>query len=142
MHAFFWPVSDIACSLQTLTGLFIAANMAINGTITVGTYLAYAGLVGWLIWPMRNLGRLIVQTSTGLVSFGRVKEIIKQKREPLTEGISTNLSQPIRGDIIFDKVGFAYENNPTRTARCQFFVPTGASGSITGFYWLWKDHAG
>jgi ATP-binding cassette subfamily B protein len=54
-----------------LTGFVIGALMAINGQITVGTYLAYAGLVVWLIWPMRNLGRLIVQTSTGIVSFSR-----------------------------------------------------------------------
>ena len=86
MHSLFWPISDIACSFQLLVGYFMAATMAINGEITVGTYVAYAGLVGWLIWPMRNLGRLIVQTSTGLVSYGRVMEIIKQKREPLTEG--------------------------------------------------------
>ena len=46
--------------------------MVINGEITIGTLLAYLGLVGWIIWPMRNLGRLIVQTSTGMVSFGRV----------------------------------------------------------------------
>ena len=45
---------------QLLAGFLVGAYMAINGTITVGTYLAYAGLVIWLIWPMRMLGRLIV----------------------------------------------------------------------------------
>ncbi len=131
MHAFFWPVSDIVCSFQTLTGLFIAATMAINGTITVGTYLAYAGLVGWLIWPMRNLGRLIVQTSTGLVSFGRLKEIIKQKREPLTEGIYQP-GQPIRGAMIFDKVGFAYENNPPVLQDISFSCQPGQVVALLG----------
>ena len=83
MHSLFWPISDILCATQLLAGYVIGAIMAINGQITVGTYLAYAGLVVWLIWPMRNLGRLIVQTSTGMVSFGRVVDIIKEDREPL-----------------------------------------------------------
>ncbi len=131
MHALFWPISDIACSIQTLTGLFIAATMAINGTITVGTYLAYAGLVGWLIWPMRNLGRLIVQTSTGLVSFGRVKEIIKQKREPLTEG-NYQPERPIRGEMVFDKVGFAYENNPPVLQDISFSCQPGQIVALLG----------
>ncbi len=74
MHSLFWPMSDILCGFQMLAGFFVAALMAINGTITVGTYLAYAGMVIWLIWPMRNLGRLIVQMSTGLVSYGRVTQ--------------------------------------------------------------------
>jgi ATP-binding cassette subfamily B protein len=131
MQAFFWPISDIACSFQTLTGLFIAAMMAINGTITVGTYMAYAGLVGWLIWPMRNLGRLIVQTSTGLVSFGRVKEIIKQKQEPLTEGRILP-DEPIRGEMIFDKVGFAYENNPPVLQDISFSCQPGQAVALLG----------
>jgi ATP-binding cassette, subfamily B, bacterial len=131
MQALFWPVSDIACSFQTLVGLFIAAMMAINGTITVGTYLAYAGLVGWLIWPMRNLGRLIVQTSTGLVSFERVKEIIKQKQEPLTEG-NYQPGQPIRGEMVFDKVGFAYENNPPVLQDISFSCKPGQVVALLG----------
>ncbi len=77
MHALFWPLSDILCGAQMIGGFLAAGLMAINGTISVGSYLAYAGLVVWLIWPMRMLGRLIVQTSTGLVSYERVMQIIK-----------------------------------------------------------------
>jgi ATP-binding cassette subfamily B protein len=92
-----------------LTGFFIGALMALNGEITVGTYLAYAGLVVWVIWPLRNLGRIIVQTSTGLVSFGRVLEILKEDREPVDEG--TYLPEgDVRGEIVFDGVSFRYED--------------------------------
>ena len=131
MHSLFWPVSDIACSIQMLTGYFIAATMAINGQITVGTYLAYAGLVGWLIWPMRNLGRLIVQTSTGLVSYGRVMEIIKQKREQLETG-SHRPVQPIKGELVFDKVGFSYENNPPVLQDVSFTCRSGQVVALLG----------
>jgi ATP-binding cassette subfamily B protein len=131
MQSLFWPISDIVCSFQTLTGFFIAATMAINGQITVGTYIAYAGLVGWLIWPMRNLGRLIVQTSTGLVSYGRVMEIIKQKREPLTEG-SYLPNQPIRGELKFEKVGFSYENNPPVLQDVSFSCNPGQIVALLG----------
>ena len=54
--------------------------------ISVGTYLAYAGMVVYIIYPLRNLGRVIVQTSTGMVSYGRVMDIIKETREPLELG--------------------------------------------------------
>jgi ATP-binding cassette subfamily B protein len=76
----------------------------------VGTYLAYAGMVIWIIWPMRNLGRLIVHMSIALVSYGRVAEIIKEDREPLTEGAySPNGS--VRGEIVFRNVGFEYASD-------------------------------
>lgn len=111
MHALFWPVTDILCAGQLLFGYFMAATMAIRGDITPGTYLAYVGMVTWLIWPMRNLGRLIVQTSSGLVSFGRVLEILKQDREPLDQGSSLPAGD-LKGDITFDSVCFSYADAP------------------------------
>ena len=69
----------------------------------IGTYPAYVGLVVWLIWPMRNLGRIIVNTSTGLVSYERLMEIVKQEREPLTDG-RIKAEGPVRGEIVFDNV--------------------------------------
>lgn len=108
MHSAFWPLSDILCGFQMLSGFTLAAVMAINGTITVGTYLAYTGLLVWLIFPMRNLGRLVVQASTGLVSYGRVLEIVRQDREPLEQGLFQPQSN-VRGEIVFDSVRFEYD---------------------------------
>jgi ATP-binding cassette subfamily B protein len=131
MQSLFWPISDIVCSFQLLMGFFIAGTMAITGQITIGTYMAYAGLVGWLIWPMRNLGRLIVQTSTGLVSYGRVMVIIQQKREPLTEG-SYYPDKPLNGELVFDKVGFAYEDNPPVLTDISFTCKPGQVVALLG----------
>jgi len=57
---------------------------------------------------MRNLGRLIVQTSTGLVSFGRVLEVVKEDREPLDAGDFIPVHE-IEGQITFDCVSFEYD---------------------------------
>lgn len=112
IHSLFWPVSDIICGAQMLTSFFIGAIMALEGTISVGTYLAFSSLVIWIIWPMRGLGRLIVQTSTGMVSYNRVVEILKQEQEPLLEGEFTPDGN-VKGEIIFENVYFEYEkDNP------------------------------
>lgn len=110
MHSLFWPVSDIACAAQMLGGYMTGALMAINGEISVGTYLAYAGLVVWLIWPMRNLGRLIVQTSTGLVSFSRVLDIIRENREPIDKG-DYKPKEALIGELEFKDVCFEYQDS-------------------------------
>jgi ATP-binding cassette subfamily B protein len=136
MHALYWPVTDILCAWQMLAGFTVAALMAINGTITVGTYMAYAGMVIWIIWPMRNLGRLIVQMSTGMVSYGRVTEVIAEDREPLTEG-SCSPNGNLRGEIVFRDVYFEYDgsNKPVlrdisfRCAPGQAVALLGSTGS-------------
>lgn len=131
IHATFWPVSDLICGFQMLAGYLVGATMAINGEITVGTYLAYAGLVIWIIFPMRNLGRLIVQTSTGLVSYNRVTEILKQDRENLDEG-EIHPTTPAKGQIVFDHVRFEYEPGETTLEDISFTCEPGQVIALLG----------
>ncbi|GIV77866.1 MAG: ABC transporter permease [Litorilinea sp.] len=111
MHSLYWPTSDILCGAQMLGGFTVGALMAINGTISVGTYLAYAGMVILIIWPIRNLGRLVVEMSRGLVSFERVAEVIRQEREVMDEESFTPPAR-LRGEIVFDDVSFDYHQEP------------------------------
>ena len=131
MHSLFWPVSDILCGAQLIAGYLIGAMMAINGEISVGTYLAYSGLVIYIIYPLRNLGRIIVQTSTGLVSYSRVMDIIKEKREPLDQGDYTPQSN-LRGDFAFLNVGFEYEPGDQTLADINFSVKPGQVIALLG----------
>jgi ATP-binding cassette, subfamily B, bacterial len=112
MHSLYWPFSDILCSGQTLLVMAMGAFMAMRGEITLGTYLAIIGMVVWIVWPLRNLGRLIVQVSTGLVSYQRVADIIEEEREDVDSGHSELAEHDLRGDIVFQNVNFAYELSP------------------------------
>lgn len=132
MHSLFWPLSDIVLGLQMLGGFIFAGIMVINREITVGSYLAYVGLVVWLIWPIRNLGRLIVQTSTGLVSYGRLLEIVSVAREDLEIG-SFDTSKKINGEIEFKNVSFQYTDGDTEVLRnISFKVLPGQSIALIG----------
>ncbi|HEY4723591.1 MAG TPA: ABC transporter transmembrane domain-containing protein, partial [Anaerolineae bacterium] len=131
IHSLYWPITDILCATQMLAGYLIGAQMTITGTITLGDYVAYAGLVMWLIWPMRNLGRLIVQMSTGLVSYGRVIEIIKETREPLTEG-QVAPKDNVRGEMVFNHVDFAYEADSPILRDVSFRCEPGQAVALLG----------
>lgn len=112
LHSVYWPISDILSSFQLLFGLAVGALMVMDQAITIGTYMAYAGIIFWIIWPIRNLGRLVVQMSAGLVSYGRVMEIIQEQEEPLGLGEYEPSGAP-RGELSFDEVDFEYEaGNP------------------------------
>ena len=131
MHSLFWPVSDILCGIQILAGYLIGALMAINGEISVGTYVAYAGLVVYIIYPLRNLGRVIVQTSTGLVSYGRVMDIIKENREPLDLG-DYQPEGSLKGQFEFQDVTFEYEPGDHTLEQISFQVKPGQVIALLG----------
>lgn len=131
MHALFWPITDIMCFFQIIGGYFLAATLVMNGEMTLGTYLAYVSLLGWIINPMRNLGRLIVQMSTGMVSYGRVMEVMAQEQESLVDGTYTDTTD-LRGDVAFDHVTFAYEKDKPVLKDISFSVNAGQSVALLG----------
>ncbi len=130
-HSLFWPVSDVLCGAQMLFGYTVGALMAIGGEISVGTYLAYAGLLVWIIFPMRNLGRLIVQTSTGMVSYRRVIDVISQDREPLDEGTHCP-DGTVKGNIDFRFVAFGYDPTQPVLSNINLTVAAGESVALLG----------
>jgi ATP-binding cassette subfamily B protein len=132
MHSLFWPLSDIVLGLQMLFGFVYAATMAINGEITVGMYIAYVGLVVWLIWPIRNLGRIIVNASSGIVSYGRLMEVVRQTREPLFDG-KVQPEGPVKGDLVFENVSFMYSDGKEDVLRnVSFQVKPGQAVALLG----------
>jgi ATP-binding cassette subfamily B protein len=132
MHSMFWPLSDIVLGLQMLFGFVYAATLAINGQISVGTYIAYVGLVVWLIWPIRNLGRIIVNASSGMVSYGRLMEVVKQTREPLFEG-TVQPAGAVKGEIVFEDVSFMYSDGKQDVLKnVSFTVKPGQAIALLG----------
>jgi ATP-binding cassette, subfamily B, bacterial len=131
MHSYYWPVTDLLTGAQMLAGFFVGALMTINGTLTIGDYLAYAGMIIWLIFPMRNLGRLIVHMSTGLVSYDRVMEVIKQEREPLREDDDPPVAE-LRGEVVFEDVRFEYEAGMPALRGVSFRCEPGQTIALLG----------
>jgi ATP-binding cassette subfamily B protein len=132
MHSLFWPLSDIVLGGQMLFGFIFAAFMTINNEISVGDFVAYTGLLIWLIFPIRNLGRTIVQTSTGMVSYQRLMEITKQAREDLDGGKVQPIG-PVRGEIEFKDVSFIYSDGTHHVIKdVSFHIKPGQSIALLG----------
>ncbi|NWG16259.1 MAG: ABC transporter ATP-binding protein [Chloroflexi bacterium] len=131
MHSGFWPITDVICGAQILVGYGVAAVMVLDGTLTLGAYLAYAGLLINIINPIRNLGRLIVQMSTGMVSFERVMHVIREEREPLTEG-AFQPADSLKGEVVFNDVTFGYDPEAPVLKGISFTVRPGQTVALLG----------
>jgi ATP-binding cassette subfamily B protein len=131
LHSYYWPSTDLLTGIQLIGGYLAGALMTLDGTITVGEYIAYAGMVIAIIYPMRNLGRLIVQATTGMVSYDRVTEIVNEERENLREGEAAPVEE-LRGEVAFDNVGFEYEVGMPVLKEVSFRVEPGQTIALLG----------
>jgi ATP-binding cassette subfamily B protein len=131
LHALYWPITETISGAQMLFIFFLGAVMVINGEITIGAYLAVVGLVILIIWPMQNMGRLIVQTSMGLVSYGRISEILNEEQEQLETG-AARLTRSLQGAVEFRDVSFEYDNNAPVLHNISFRVGPGETVALLG----------
>lgn len=131
MHASYWPVVDLLTGFQQIFAFFLGAVLVINGEMTIGTYISFTAMIGWIINPMRNLGRLIVQMSTGMVSYDRIAEVISEDWEKL--GIKEQSpKEDIEGHIVFKDVNFAYEHDMPVLHDINFEVQPGQTIALLG----------
>jgi ATP-binding cassette subfamily B protein len=89
-------------------------------------------MIIWIIWPIRNLGRLIIQMSTGLVSYGRIVEVVKEQREPLSAGDHKPQASTFNGEFVFKNVSFAYEDHPIVLDKISFICKPGQMIALLG----------
>lgn len=108
MNSVYWPSTDFILGLQVVGGIYLGAMMTLDGRLSIGEYIAYSGYLTAIIWPIRNLGRLIADLSTGSVSFGRIQEVIGVDKEPLDDGDYWPNGR-IQGAVSFKNMSFRYE---------------------------------
>jgi ATP-binding cassette, subfamily B, bacterial len=131
LHSLYWPITDLMTGSQQIAGYLVAGLLVINGSLSVGVFVAYIAMMSAIIEPMRHLGRLIVQVSTGLVSYDRVMAIVKEEREALGEEIAPPVAA-LNGGVVFDKVDFAYNEEMPVLREVSFTCEPGQTIALLG----------
>ena len=127
--ACYWAGSDLLAFFQIGLVLVSGTYFAAQGEITLGTMALFSTYIGMLVWPVRQLGRLLTDMGKAFVAAERLQEIFDEPREELEE----NLEQPpITGDIVFDNVCFGYEPGQLVLENVSFSVQAGQTVALLG----------
>jgi ATP-binding cassette subfamily B protein len=127
--AWYWSTSDFICLTQIGTVLLLGAYWASQGVISLGTFFVFTTYVGMLLWPVRQMGRILTDMGKALVSLGRIQEILS---EPLEDIKASSHRQRISGDIEFKNVSFEYEKGKPILKNVSFMVKQGQTVAILG----------
>jgi ATP-binding cassette subfamily B protein len=112
--------------------------LTINGTISVGSFVAFGLYLTMLTWPMIALGWVVNLFQRGEASMGRLNEILHVGATIGAEQPVQHLPQSGGGRTIeFRNVGFHYPSDPPGEPRwvlrnVSFSVPAGATLGIVG----------
>ncbi|MDD7699920.1 MAG: ABC transporter ATP-binding protein [Eubacteriales bacterium] len=125
----FWSISDILSGTQILLVVTLGAVFAVRGTLTAGDYIAFVSYNSMMIWPIRQLGRMLSELSKAGVSLTRIQEIMNAEPETDEPGA---IDWPMNGDIEFSHVSFAYEGAKEVLHDISFRAEAGTTVGILG----------
>ena len=125
----FWSTSDILSGLQVMLVVVFGAYFCVKGSLSEGEYLAFISYNAQMVWPIRQLGRMISEMSKAGVSIDRVAYIM---HSPVEQDDPEAVEAPMDGDICFEHVNFAYENSPQMLHDVNFTMKAGTTLGILG----------
>ncbi len=127
--AVFWASSDFLTLLQNGIVLVVGAGMVIRGELTIGTLTAFIVYVSMLLWPVKQLGRLLSEFGKTTVAIVRIEEIL---HEEIEEDQPDEEEPEIEGSISFDNVSFGYDEHQKVLQNVSFDLPKGSTLGILG----------
>ncbi|MCL2243560.1 MAG: ABC transporter ATP-binding protein/permease [Treponema sp.] len=129
MLGLFWGAGDLLSGLQLAIVVAAGVFRSVSGDLTPGTFLAFYSYCNWMVWPVRQLGRILSDLSKTLVAANRVREILAE--DPETDPQDA-LCPQIRGEICFNRVNFAYGSAEPVLRDISFTLKPGETMAILG----------
>jgi ATP-binding cassette subfamily B protein len=81
LMAWYWSISDLVALSQLGLTLLVGAHWIAAGTLTVGMLFAFLAYLGIMLWPVRQMGRILTDLGKTSVALTRIREILTVPRE-------------------------------------------------------------
>lgn len=109
MMRWFFMLLGVVGAIGTAVVYLVGGHMALAGTFTIGTIVAFAAYLGQLYGPLTALTTAPVEFAQSLVSFERVFEVLDMPIEIEEESNALELAK-VDGRIEFEHVFFDYQH--------------------------------
>jgi ATP-binding cassette subfamily B protein len=122
--------SSFIIDILNIVVLSAGAIFFFKGRINFGDFAAFLLYIGNFLNPIRKLVNFVEQYQSGISGFKRFAEIMEkdvEKDDPGAEDIFE-----VRGDISFNKVTFAYDDNKEILKDISFDIEAGETVALVG----------
>jgi ABC-type multidrug transport system fused ATPase/permease subunit len=114
------------------TGIMgIGGYFIMGGTLTMGDFIAFTLFLGFMIAPIVQMGNIGSQLTEAMAGLDRTEELMNMPEED-DPSIRTIRLKDITGNMVFDDVSFAYEENKEVLHNISFKAPKGSVTALVG----------
>ncbi|HEY5227594.1 MAG TPA: ABC transporter ATP-binding protein [Opitutaceae bacterium] len=137
MMSWYWSISDLVALTQIGLVLLVGAHWIVAGTLSVGVLFAFLAYLAIMLWPVRQMGRILTDLGKTSVALNRIREILSIEREAEPpEPSFIPLGQPLKGALSVRNLRFAHAGQPSESDGAlngvSFSVAPGETLAILG----------
>jgi len=129
LFATFWSTSDLLAMGHMCAILLAGTWFAIQRELSIGDMVVFLTVEGMLLWPVRQLGRILADMGKATVALGRIDEVLQEPMEYPPEPAET---PEITGRVVFSDVHFAYGEDREILKGISFTAEPGMTVAILG----------
>lgn len=131
-QTFFFPFMVLLAGISYMLVIFFGAKYVIDGTLSLGDFVALYTYVGIIMWPARSLGIIIGQIQQGSAGLFRIEEMLKNK--PTIKDVENPIRLPEdKTSIEFKNVSFKYPGEEDYALKnISFKLENGKSLALVG----------
>jgi subfamily B ATP-binding cassette protein MsbA len=111
--------------------MYLSAHEHAAGRLSTGQYFEFTFMLAFLVAPIAQLVNIGTQLTEALAGLDRTNEILAEREED-SEPQRVNVVEPIRGDVAFDNVSFAYEKDKPVLHGISFDTKPGTVTALVG----------
>jgi ATP-binding cassette subfamily B protein len=137
LMSWYWSISDLVALGQIGLVLLVGAHWVVEGRLSVGVLFAFLSYLGIMLWPVRQMGRILTDLGKTSVALRRIREILAVERES-DPAAAPPAGVPARltGAVAVENLRFAHAAQSAHSAGAidgiSFSVSPGESLAILG----------
>jgi len=131
----FWPLMQVMAGFAATVVLWLGGRQVLQGTMTLGEFVAFNGYLAMLTWPLMAIGYTANQYQRGTAALSRLAEVLDTPPSPRYAQVNGTAvrTDRLRGDIEFRHLDFAYgKAQPPVLKNIQLTIPAGKICGIVG----------
>lgn len=129
----YFPFVETCANLMPLVLMLVGGTYLMKGTMTMGEYVAFSGLIWALANPMRMLGNIMNEFQRFSAAADKVMEIYYSEPVIVDPENAVEVNERLKGEIEFKHVSFKFEDGNYPVLKdISFKAEPGSTVAIMG----------
>jgi subfamily B ATP-binding cassette protein MsbA len=113
------------------TVMYVGAREIFAGTLTLGGFVTFTAFLAFLVAPVFQIVNIGTQLTEALAGLERTREVLRERPEDADPKRTVDVST-LRGDVLFDRVRFAYDAGKEVLEEVSFHAAPGTLTALVG----------